>query len=352
MMPRLMAAALCLLLALPCAAENATASRHEFTEPHIGTIARIVLYAADEEHARRAAEAGFARLRELDAVLSDYREDSELNRLASRAGAGPVTISSDLYAVLEAAQSLAVRSGGAFDATRGAVTRIWRQARRLDEAPDPARIEAALALGSYRDLQLDRTARTAMLTRAGVLLDVGGIAKGYVAEQALHAVADAGAPRAFVALGGDISLGAAPPGMAGWRVEVAWLDVPGAPVTNALLLHDVAISTAGDAEQWMEIDGVRHSHVLDARNGRPLTQRSTTTVIAPRGLQSDGLDTAASVLGPIDGLALVARVHGARMLMVRQFADGRVQRVASPDWPGSVAPSSTLATPSLPETAP
>lgn len=315
-------------------------SRFEFSAPHMGTEARIVLYARDPAAARRAADAGFARIHALDAGLSDYRDDSELSRLCARAGQGPIAVGDDLFVVLEAAQSLAQRSGGAFDVTRGAVTRLWRQARKLDEMPEPSRIEAALATGRYRDLQLDATHRTVSLARPGMRLDVGGIAKGYAVEQALRAIAAAGTARALVALGGDIALGAAPPNQAGWRVDVAPLDVPGAPAGSVLLLHDAAVSTAGDAEQWMEVDGVRYSHVLDARNGRPLDFRSTTTVVAKRGLQADGLDTAASVLGSEAGLRLVATVPGAAVLMVRQSHDGRVQRHASPAWPASTPPPS------------
>jgi thiamine biosynthesis lipoprotein len=308
-------------------------SRYAFSEPQMGTEARIVVYAHDQAHARRAADAGFARIHQLDAVLSDYRSDSELRRLGERAGQGPVRIGADLFAVLQAAQSLAERSHGAFDVTRGAVTRIWRQARKLDEMPDPARIRHALAAGSYRDLQLDAEARTVSLAKSGMQLDVGGIAKGYAAEQALQAVRTAGTEHALVALGGDIAVGAPPPNELGWRIDVAPLDVPGAPHGLTLLLKDAAISTAGDAEQWMEVDGVRYSHVLDARTGWPLTFRSTTTVVAPRGLQADGLDTAASVLGTEAGLRLVAGVPGSAVLMVRQDPDGRVRRLASKDWP-------------------
>lgn len=320
---------------------DAALARYEFTKPQMGTAARIVLYAPDAAAAQRAATAGFARIRQLDAVLSDYRDDSELSRLAARAGTGPVAVGPDLFAVLQAAQSLAVRSGGAFDVTRGAVTRIWRQARTLDETPDPERLRAALATGSYRDLQLDPAARTVTLERTGMRLDAGGIAKGYAAEQALLAIRAAGLGRALVGLGGDIVLGAPPPGEAGWRIDVAALDVPGAPPASTLLLHDVAVSTAGDAEQWMEVGGTRHSHVLDARSGLPLDFRSTTTVIARRGLQADGLDTAASVLAADAGLRLVEEVPGTAMLMVRQAADGRVQRIASRHWP---APGPSVAT--------
>jgi thiamine biosynthesis lipoprotein len=164
-------------------------------------------------------------------------------------------------------------------------------------------------------------------------LDVGGIAKGYVAEQALQAIRAAGAERALVALGGDIAVGAPPPNESGWHIDVAPLDVPGAPPGATLLLKHAAVSTAGDAEQWMEIDGARYSHVLDARTGWPLTFRSITTVVAPRGLQADGLDTAASVLGTEAGLRLVSGVPGSAVLMVRQDPDGQVRRLASKDWP-------------------
>jgi thiamine biosynthesis lipoprotein len=317
-------------------------SRHAFSEPQMGTEARIVVYAHDQAQARRAADAGFARIQQLDAVLSDYRNDSELRRLGARAGQGPVHVGADLFAVLQAAQSLAERSDGAFDVTRGAVTRIWRQARKLGEMPDPARIRHALAAGSYLDLQLDPQARTVSLARPGMRLDVGGIAKGYVAEQALQAIRAAGTPRALVALGGDIAVGAAPPGESGWRIDVAPLDVPGAPPGTTLLLADAAVSTAGDAEQWMEIDGVRYSHVLDARTGWPLTFRSTTTVVARSGLHADGLDTAASVLGADAGLRLVAGMPGSAALMVRQNPDGRVRHLASKGWP-SPAPATVAA---------
>ena len=333
--------------AAPPAQTRHEQARYEFVQPQMGTAARIALYARDAATARRAADAGFARIRQLDATLSDYRDDSELGRLVARAGQGPVAVSEDLFAVLQAAQSLARRSGGAFDVARGAVTRIWRQARRLDEAPDRARLRAALDAGDWRDIALDPAARTVALARPGMRLDVGGIAKGYAAEQALRAIDAAGIDRALVALGGDIAVGAPPPGASGWRVDVAALDVPGAPPGPALLLRDAAVSTAGDAEQWMEIGGVRQSHVLDARSGRPLDFRSTTTVIAPHGLQADGLDTAASVLGPEAGPRLVDRVPGAAVLMIRQEPDGRVRRIASAGWPASDMSHASAASTSL-----
>ncbi|MGH8252263.1 MAG: FAD:protein FMN transferase, partial [Steroidobacteraceae bacterium] len=142
-----------------------------------------------------------------------------------------------------------------------------------------------------------------------------------------------GVAHALVAIGGDIAVAAPPPGEAGWAVEVAALAVLGAPPhIGTLSLRDAAISTTGDAEQWMHVDGQCYSHVLDPRSGWPMTVRSSTTVVARRGIDADSLATAAAVLGPVDGLRLVERTSGAAAFMARQEGDGRVILYASPRW--------------------
>jgi len=318
-------------VALGAAHAAAAPPRYEYSEPHMGTTVRVVLYAADRAQAERAARAAFARIAALDQALSDYRPDSELMRLCARAGQGAVAIGADLFRVLEAAQALAERSRGAFDATSGQLTRLWRGARRLSELPAPARIADARAQSGYRRLQLDATRRTAML-EAGVCLDLGGIAKGDAADQALAAMAAHGVARALVAIGGDVAVAAPPPGEDGWTVEVAALAVAGAPRIGELRLRDAAVSTSGDAEQWMPVDGRRYSHILDPRNGWPMTARSSTTVVARRGIDADGLATAAAVLGPGKGLRLVERTPGAAAFMTRQEADGGVTVHTSSRW--------------------
>lgn len=320
-----------LLAAMPaCAAE--ALSRFEVREPHMGTGVRIVLYAASQAQAGRAARAAFDRIAALDRTLSDYRPDSELMRLCASAADGPIEVSEDLFRVLAAAQVLAERSDGAFDVTSGPLTRLWRGARRLSELPAPARIDAARARAGWRRLHLDPVTRTAALA-PDMCLDVGGIAKGDAADQALAALADAGVIRALVAIGGDVAVSAPPPGRTAWAVDVASLDVPGAPRIGTLHLRDAAVSTAGDAEQWMRVDGRRYSHILDPRSGWPMTVRSSTTVIARRGLDADGLDTAAAVLGPDAGLRLVEDTDGAAVFMVREEADGRLTVRNSRRWP-------------------
>lgn len=306
--------------------------RFEFSEPHMGTLARVVTYAPDEAAARTASRAAFDRVAALDQALSDYRNDSELMRLSARSGSGPVPVSADLFTVLASAQHLADRTGGAFDVTCGALTRLWRGARRLSELPTPERVEEARAAGGYRFMRLNEAARTVELTRPAMRLDVGGIAKGYAVDAMLAALRTHGQTRALAALGGDIGVGDAPPGASGWRVDIERLAIDGAPTLGPLTLTHAAVSTAGDSEQWMTVDGVRYSHILDPRTGRPMTGRSSTTVVAPTGLVADGLDTALALVGPDQGNAIIDDTPGAAAAWVIERPGERPRVVYSARW--------------------
>jgi thiamine biosynthesis lipoprotein len=309
-------------------------SRIELTEPHRGTTMRLVVYAADEARARTAMRAAFDRVADLDRTLSDYQPTSELMRLCARAGQGPIAISPDLFRILDVAQTLARRTNGAFDVTSGPLTHLWRRARRFSEVPAAPRIAEARALSGFRHLQLDASTRTATLDTPGMTLDLGGLAKGFAADEAIATLEAHGLTRALAALGGDIVVSAPPPDREGWTIDVATLDVPGAPRPEPLVLHDAAVSTAGDAEQWLTADGVRYSHILDPRTGWPMTIRSSTTVIARRGLDADRLDTAIAILGPDEGLPLAEETPGAAVLCVRQERDGHITVHQSSRWPG------------------
>jgi FAD:protein FMN transferase len=320
-------------------------SRIEMTEPQMGTQMRLVVYADDEARAHTAMHAAFKRVADLNDTLSDYQPTSELMRLCARAGQGPIAISPHLFHILDVAQTLARRTNGAFDVTSGPLTHLWRRARRFSEVPATPRVTEALALSGFRHLHLDASKRTATLDTTGMTLDLGGLAKGYAADEAIAVLESHGVTRALAALGGDVVVSAPPPDRDGWTIDVSALDAPGAPHPTALVLRNAAVSTAGDAEQWMTAAGVRYSHILDPRTGWPMTIRSSTTVIARRGLDADRLDTAIAVLGPKEGLPLAEETPGAAVLTVRQEPDGRISVHQSSRWPGPILQSSEKARP-------
>ena len=309
------------LLALPL--PSVPTQRFEFEEPHMGTLVRLVLYAPDQATASSAARAAFDRVAELDAALSDYRDSSEVSLLARAAGGPPVAVGPDLFAVLECAQDVARRSGGAFDVTVGPLVRLWRRTLRTGDWPDPEqRAEALLNVGIGK-VHLDRVARTVRLDRAGMRIDLGGIAKGYAGDQALRVLRGQQVSSALVAVGGDIVAGDPPPGEAGWVVAIAPDDETGPQ--ERLLVRRAAVSTSGDREQWVEHDGERYSHILDPRTGIGLTGRRRATVVAPEGVTADSLATAACVLGPAEAVALVEATPGAAAI-VRAGGETRASR--------------------------
>lgn len=271
----------------------------EAVEPHMGTLVRIQIYASGETQAKAAFTAAFHRISELDAILSDYRPDSELNRL-------PHQPSPDLFRVLEAAQQLAVDSGGAFDVTIGAISRLWREARKEHRLPDRAALQTALQHCGYRKLHLDPTTRTLTVDDPAIRLDVGGIAKGFAADEALAVLTRSGIRSALVAVSGDLAFSDAPPGRSGWKIDA------GGAVRE---LSNAAVSTSGDAEQHLDVAGHRYSHIIDPQTGMGLTNSVAVTVIARHGIDADGLATAVSILGAERGLALVKTRPGASAIL-------------------------------------
>ena len=330
-MGRLMVAWLVVVGVSGSAAGQPALERFQFTRTEMAVPVKIVLYAPDGAAASRAADAAFARIRQLNGILSDYDPESELRRLGSAAAEGKaVPVSEDLWRVLSAAQTLSQRSEGAFDVTVGPVVRLWRRARRNYQMPSPERLEAARELVGYQLLRLDPNRHAVELLKPGMSLDVGGIAKGYASDEALAVLRELGIARALVATAGDISLGDPPPGKTGWRIGIAQLQ-PDQPPSRIVLLSRMAVSTSGDAWQYVEIAGRRYSHIVDPRTGLGLTVRSGVTVVAPNGMLADGLATTVSVLGPQKGLKLIEDTPGAAALVVRA-PQGKVETHESSRW--------------------
>ena len=308
----------------------------------MGTLVRITLYAHSADAARDAFGAAFARIRQLEDVLSDYRPSSELNRLAAAGAGREVPVSEDLFTVLAASQELAEASEGAFDITQGPVIRLWRDAARTRQLPDPAALRNAASRTGFRNLHLNRARRTARLDISGMALDVGGIGKGYAADQALAAAEGLGIRSALVAVSGDLAFSHAPPGRKGWRIRIHSSPPHARDLPQTLELTNAAVSTAGSSEQHADIGGRRYSHIIDPSSRSGLVEDLTVTVVARRGLEADGLDTAVSVLGVDRGLALIESRPGAAAVIVRRNAESQeivassrmrdvVARAAAPD---------------------
>jgi thiamine biosynthesis lipoprotein len=311
---------------------DAPLMRFSYEETHMGTLFKVIVYAGEEAAAQRAGKAAFARIADLDRIMSDYRQTSELMQLCEKSGGAPVPVSRDLFHVLSRGQELSTRSDGAFDVTVGPIVKLWRRVRLTKMLPSDEQLAEVKALVGYTSIKLDKEKQTVQLLKKGMKLDLGGIAKGYAAEQALEVLKKAGLTRALVAAGGDIVAGEPPPGEAGWQVGIRPLE-PGDKQKDTVVLKNAAVSTSGDAEQFLEINGERYSHIVDPRTGLGLRGRISVTVLATEGSTSDSLATALNVLGPERGLKLIEDTPGAAALFIRKTDQG-TETFKSKRWPG------------------
>ena len=277
--------------------------RREFTELHLGVAVRVVLYAPDDADARSAARAAFERIAALEDIMSDYRPASEVRRLVAAPPGQRVALSPELCTVLGAALEMARATDGAYDPTVGPLVELWRTARRTGRLPSERELSLSRAKVGWRRVQLDTAACAATIDVPGVQLDLGGIAKGFILDEALAVLAAHGIARALLEAGGDIVVGAPPPGKPGWRVGVPHADP--VLVSRAAAISHAAISTSGDTEQFIEIGGERYSHIVDPRTGLGATSGALVTVIAPRGIIADALATALAVMGAGEGDGLL-----------------------------------------------
>lgn len=262
----------------------------------MGSPFRLVLYTTSDSLAQHAAHRAFARIEDLNEILSDYRDGSEINRLSSQSGNGKwIPVSDDLYEVLSISKKISRKTRGTFDITVGPVVQLWRRAMRRNVFPTQSEIEKARKATGYRFIKLRPRTKSVRLVRSGMRLDVGGIGKGYAADEAVRVVQGLGIRAALIDAGGDLTLAGVPPGREGWKVEIN----SGKSADSVALLHltDAGVATSGATYRYLQHEGKQYSHIVNPQTGIGLLSHVRTTVIAPNGTYADALATAFSVAG-------------------------------------------------------
>ena len=281
--------------------------------PVMGTLLELTAVAPDSGRARAALAAGRGEVVRLDSLLSTYRPESEVSRLNAAAGTGAWTELSPATArALRKALRWAERTGGAVDPTVGPLVDAWGFRGRKPSVPDGARLDSARRLVGWEQVETREGGRLARLPEEGMRLDFGAVGKGMALERAVDAMREAGAAGGMVDLGGQVSVFGRPPPMdsdsastgegggGGWRLGIRHPRTDD-HLLGTLSLDSGSVATSGDAEQFFRRDGVRYSHIMDARSGRPARGVAQVTVVAADGSTADALATALFVMGPDRG---------------------------------------------------
>jgi len=269
----------------------------------MGTLVKITAVARDESGAQAAATAGFAEIHRLEELLSTWIPTSELSRVNTSAGLAPVPVSPDTMTVVQGAIQVAELTHGGFNIAIGPAVDAWNviEGRRV---PTELELEGLRPLVDLRAVHVDAQTQTVFLEKIGMRIDVGGIGKGYAADQAVAVMKKAGALAGIVALSGDIKTFGQLPGGRKFPVGIQHPRNEG-QVLAFIDLEDEAISTAGDYERFFERGGVRYHHILSPHTLQPARGCQSVTVIAREGIWADGLDTGIFVMGAERGMQLV-----------------------------------------------
>ena len=267
----------------------------------MGTRVSVELWADDEVRGRSLVAEVMREYHRVDDAMSTYKPDSEISRVNARAAEAPMAISAELFGLVERSLELSAASGGAFDITYDSVGYLYDF--RAHQRPTDTQIAEHLGAVDYRHVVLDRAERSIFFKTAGVRINLGGIAKGYVVERAAAMLRERGVQHALLNAGGDTRVIGDRRGQP-WIVGIRHPRVADEVVTR-LPLVDEAISTSGDYERYFEENGHRYHHIINPATGRPTEGILTVTVIGPDGTMTDGLDTAIFVLGVDKGLELI-----------------------------------------------
>lgn len=288
--------------------------------PTMGTTFNVKAVTGDlsETHRERLTQLIGEVLDDVDAHMSTYRQDSEIERF-NRGDVQPFAASQDLLEVVAEAQRVAMLTGGAFDITVGPLVDIWGFGPSgATETPDEKMLQELAAVTGFEQLEVDVASGTLRKARADCRIDLSAIAKGFAADRVSEMLVRQDLPHHMVEVGGEVrALGSNGSGQV-WRIGVERPSSLGRSVQLVVPLNDLSLATSGDYRNFFERNGVRISHTIDPRTGRPISHNlASVSVIHASCMTADGLATALSVLGPDEGFELAERQNIAAYFLVR-----------------------------------
>ena len=292
----------------------------------MGSTLRLTAWTSDDAAARVAFEAVFAEFDRLEALMTVWREGSDVSRINAAAGERAVAVDPDVREVLRTARQVSEWTNGKFDVTFAALTDVWKFDQDQDNVvPDADAIRSRLPLIDYHAVVVDDHAGTVFLTRKGMRVNLGGIGKGYAIGHGADILRQRGVNNFMIQAGGDLYV-AGRAGNVPWRLGIADPRAPDRHSFATVELSDSTFSTSGDYERFFMKDGVRYHHLIDPANGQPARSCRSVTIVSDSPVLADGLSTGVFILGPSAGMALIERLPGVAGVIVTAANEVLVSR--------------------------
>jgi FAD:protein FMN transferase len=277
------------------------------TREMMGTVIQMTVLDVPEEQAGPVLDAAMAEMQRLENVLSEWRPDSEVSQINKAAGIRAVKVSQETLDNVRVGLEVANWSDGAFDLSWAALRGLYLFQAGNERIPTDQELRERLPLVNYKNIVLDEKAQTVFLRKKGMLLGLGGIAKGYALEKASNMLIDAGF-KSFMFFGGGQVVVHGKKGNRAWRVGVQHPRLD--DYFGFIEAERGSIATSGDYEHAFIRDGQRWHHIIDLKTGRPVQHTSAVTVVSDSPFYADAIDTALFIMGPKKALEKLPSAPG------------------------------------------
>lgn len=279
----------------------------------IGTVCFISVY---DNKNQTALDEAFKKIEALERLLSANMTETEVELVNRNAGILETHVSAETFEVVKKGLEYSAMSGGTFDITIGPLTSLWRIGSSSATVPDAEDLDKAVGLIDFADVEIDGGDYTVFLISQGMRLDLGAIAKGYIADEAAKVLVENGIGSAIINLGGNVvALGSN--GGKAWSIGVRNPLSDADEIVGVIQCADKSIVTSGIYERYFEEGGTRYHHILNPATGYPFdNELASVTIVGESSADCDALSTVAFTKGLSDGLALVEELDGMEAVFI------------------------------------
>jgi len=292
-----------------------------FQRTLMGTSVEVIAWCPDRDALQKAVEQAYAEIERIEHKLSIRNKNSEITEINRSAGKKPVRVDDEMYRLIRESKGFSRMSGGAFDISVQGLGDIWDFNRPGFQEPGPDEVQKGLDRVDYRKIRLNERDSTVFLQEGGTEISLGGIAKGYAVDRAVGILRESGVEGGIVSAGGDLLAFGRKGNGEVWKVGIRNPRDHGKNIC-VLPVSNLAVATSGDYERYRMVDGERVHHIIDPRTGYPSRGCMSVTVVAKSAVTADALATAAFVLGPETGLALLEGLTDVEGIVVD--SDGKI----------------------------
>ncbi|MGL5378695.1 FAD:protein FMN transferase [Clostridium sp.] len=297
-----------------CSKNNEPTSPISKSEVLMGTVVKVTLYDTDDTS---ILDAAFERVKELENILSINTTGTLIDKVNESAGISPVKVDEDTFSIIKKGLEYSNISNGLFDITIGPLVKLWSIGLPEAKVPTIDEISNTLPLINYKDVVLDEQDKTVFLKNPGMMIDLGGIAKGYTADELSKLLYDKGVESAIIDLGGNIFTHGKKISGDEWRVGIQNPFSDRGDIIGSILLSNKSVVTSGVYERYLEQDGVKYHHILSPVTGYPYeNDLAGITIVSDTSIDGDALSTSVFAMGLTEGFKFIESMDGIEAIFI------------------------------------